>query len=79
MTYPETTLTPGPGIGSECTRNSRDLGYGEVQRRAEQDVVKLSTPRGKTGETEYTRLTLEGMPLFPPLYRPKPTAERRFG
>jgi len=68
MTCLDATLTPSPGIGSQRLRNSRDLGYRKVQGRPEQGTVELSAPRGETGETGYTRRTLEGTPLFPSLH-----------
>jgi len=78
MIHPEATLTSASAIGTDFPRSSRDLGYRKVQGCAERGVVELSAHRGETGETEYTRRTLEGTPslYFP---RPKLTTECRFG
>ena len=77
MSYFEATLTPGPGIGSDCSYNSGDLGCRKVYRRAKQDTVELSAPRGEISETQYTRCTLDGMSSIPPWL--ELTTRYRFG
>ena len=77
MSY-ETTLTPGPGIDLDCPRNTRYLGYREVQHRTERGIVELSAPCRKAEETGCTGCTLGGARLFSPLPSLEPTVECRF-
>ena len=48
--------------GPDRPHNSRDLGHRKVQRCIGRGVVELSAPCGETGQTKYTRGTLEGAP-----------------
>lgn len=58
MVYPEVMLTPG--IGSNYTHSSGNIGCRKVQSRTEQSAVELPSSCGEAGETRHTGFAMDG-------------------